>query len=291
MINKAFTVLFATDSNYVSHLATAIYSLLKNNKELRFRIVVLTGGISDIDQNKLRDVALKFSVPLEFIFLDSSNFDGLVINHHFQKSNYYRLFAADFIDDKICLYLDADVIVNGSIGEMVNVELGNYFLGAVENPGINRNIELCMHPNSKYFNSGVMLLNLEKWRQVGVKDAVISFVKKNPDAIYWVDQCGLNSIVDGNWLELNSKFNVQSSMLANTLCRGSCSNFEAVIVHFTGSEKPWKMNMKHPYKKHYWSYRNKTAYRSYLSDDFSLNTVLLFITPSFLKNFLKVFLW
>lgn len=287
MITKTSTILFATDSGYVPHLVTALYSLLQNNREMAIRLVIFTGCISSKDQNVLSQIAKEFNVSVDFFKLNDLFFDGLILNDHFQKSNYYRLFAADLIDEKTCLYLDADIIVTGSIKALLETKLDDYYLAAVENPGFDRHKELGMKPSSKYFNSGVMLLNLVKWRQANVKNKVIALTKEKPEAIHFVDQCGLNGVIDGQWLALESKYNCQSYMLMKDSYKNCSVNTEPLIVHFTGSGKPWHMNNKHPYKKLYWSYRNKTPYRSYLPDDFGIRPLIQYLTPQFFKNLIK----
>lgn len=282
-----FPVLFAADAGYAPHLASALFSLLQNNKSLQIRVIVFTAALPKQDEYKLQKLCDRFEVSLDLKYLEDKWFDGLILNHHFRKSNYYRLFASDLIDDDKCLYLDADIIVSGSISEIINAELDRTYLAAVENPGFNRHKELGMTPGSKYFNSGVMLLNLGKWRSADLKERVISFVKEKPEAIHFVDQCGLNGVVDGEWVELDAKYNYQSSMLS-TYEFESCINHQIpVVVHYTGSSKPWHLNNTHPYKKLYWHYRNQTPYKSFLSDDFSLSNVARFIAPNSVKKVAK----
>ena len=282
-----FDVLFATDVGYVSHLATAVYSLLNNNRALPLKIIVFTTVLPEEHREKLRDICEKFNAPLDFIQLDDEWFEGLILNHHFKKSNYYRLFAADLIDGERCLYLDADIVVTGSISELISVELNNGFLAAVENPGFHRHEELGMRPNSLYFNSGVMLLNLEKWRKMNLKDSVIAFVKERPGSIHFVDQCGLNGVVDGNWVKLDSKYNFQTCMLTGSDYVKGYSCKMPIVVHYTGSGKPWQMNNSHPYKYLYWYYRNQTSYKIILPDDFSLLNLAKYLLPVKLKNLIK----
>lgn len=290
MINNNLTVLFATDQGYVPHLATAIFSLLENNKKLKINIVVFSAKIAPNDQKKLEEISNFFKTHIKFEILNNNLFDGLILNHHFQKSNYYRLFAADFINADKCLYLDADLIVTDALDSLFEIELGEHFLAAVENPGFKRHKALGMSSNSKYFNSGVMLINLRKWRELDVRSAVIDFVKEKAEVIKFVDQCGLNSVVDGNWLELDCTFNFQSSMMPIGPAKNSDAMKNCKIIHFTGSSKPWQMHSKHSHKQVYWEYRNKTPYRTIFSDDFNFLTVVRYITPSSIKSFLKNFL-
>jgi len=287
-MNKSrFTVLFATDASYIPHLATAIYSLLKNNSDLRLKIVVFTVSLPENDRTNLEKIASDFNTPIKFELLDDSHFSGLILNHHFKKSNYYRLFAADFIPEAKCLYLDADLIVDSSIKDIISIDISDKFLAAVENPGFSSHATLGMREESKYFNSGVMLLNLEKWREVDTKNSVIDFVKKRPQAIQFVDQCGLNGVVDGNWLELDAKFNCQTYMLTEVHPSIYLGSNQPIVIHFTGSGKPWHLNNIHPYKKLYWRYRNKTVYKAYVPDDLTFANVIRFIAPVALKKFYR----
>lgn len=284
---KKNTVLFAIDSGYVAHLSACLYSLLKNNMHRTFNIVVITSNIAKSDCSNLCQIANSFRSNLKIEFLRESVFDGLKVNYHFQKSNYYRLFAADFIADDKCLYLDADIIVTSPIDELLDIELGDYFLAAVENPGFDRHHELGMRISSKYFNSGVMLLNLDKWRDLNVKESVINFVKKNSEVICFVDQCGLNAVVDGDWIKLDAMYNVQTSMLDKQMFSNDFVRKNCKIIHYTGSSKPWLLNNKHPFKKNYWLNRNKTPYKSFLADDFSFVNFLKLLTPCFVKSAFK----
>lgn len=280
-------ILFATDVGYVPHLAAALFSLLLNNNNLHIRVIIFTTALPKNDRYKLQALCGKFEVPVEFIYLKDNLFDGLILNHHFKKSNYYRLFAADLIEEEQCLYLDADIIVTHSIFELASVYLGESYLAAVENPGFNRHIDLGMHHESKYFNSGVMLINLEKWRSKNLRDKVISFVKDKTESIHFVDQCGLNGIVNGEWIELNAKYNCQTYMLSIHKFYSCRASQLPVIIHYTGSSKPWHLNNTHPYKKLYWHYRNQTPYKSFVADDFSLFNMIRYITPHFVRNFFK----
>jgi len=289
MKNK-YTILFATDSGYMPHLATALYSLLDNNRILDLRVVVLTGCISLEDQKNLKLIAKRFDVSLEFKLLEDNLFDGLILGNHFQKSNYYRLFAAEMLTESVCLYLDADIVVTGALNDLLETNLNDCYVAAVEDPGFDRHQELFMQFESKYFNSGVMLINLEKWRSMKLREAVISFVKINPNAIHFVDQCGLNGVIDGRWVELNPRFNFQSAMLNKQYAKNYPLTEFPTIVHYTGSSKPWHLNNKHPYKRLYWRYRNQTPYKKLISDDFSVGAVLRYITPHFIKKFIKYFI-
>jgi lipopolysaccharide biosynthesis glycosyltransferase len=290
---RPFTVLFGADKAYVAHLATAICSLLDNNKSSFFNIVIITSGVGFSIEDSARITALvkSYGQVVRFENLNESLFDDLPLTHHFQISMYYRLYAAEILDEDVCLYLDSDLVVLGSIDPLINFNLGENFLGAVEDPGFLRHRELKMNSTSNYFNSGVMLINLKKWRSFELQKKVFDRVRELSQAIRFPDQCGLNSVVDGQWCELPPEYNIQTCFFTGKLSESvelkyGFSNV-AKVIHFTGTSKPWHFLNKHPFRRSYWYYRNKTLYRSLVSDDLSLSVAVRRLTPNFIKQIIK----
>jgi lipopolysaccharide biosynthesis glycosyltransferase len=297
MNTSRFPILFASDAGYIPHLATALYSLLLNNQSIFMKIIVFTSGISKKDQQNLEQICGQFNTPLNLTQLDDISFEGLSLHSHFKKSVYYRLFAADLIQDDKCLYLDSDVTVNGSLAELISLDVNNYYLAAVKNHDcykvFNPHKELGMRLDSKYFNSGVMLINLNKWRSANLKDSVITLIRNKPEAIRLVDQCGLNGIVDGDWIELEEKYNRQTCILttnkhADVACTSNAT--KPIVIHFTGTNKPWHANYNHSHKRLYWSYRNKTPYKQFFIDQFRLANIGHYFLPSLFKKMINFFL-
>ena len=204
---EKYNLVFSTDENYIEYLSVALYSLLENNKDLYFNIYVINGGIEKEVFKKIESITNKYNCNINNIEINDDIFDKLVQNHHFAKANYYRLLIPEFIHCDKILYLDADIVVNGSIKDLYDENINDYFIASVENPGFNRHNELNMEEDSRYFNSGVMLINLAKWRSEKLQENVIDFVKNNSEVIKFVDQCGLNSIINGRWKRLPLKFN------------------------------------------------------------------------------------
>ncbi|WP_188945655.1 glycosyltransferase family 8 protein, partial [Polymorphobacter multimanifer] len=277
---------FAADRAYLPHMATALASLLVNNAGLAFHFHILH---TDIDGEALARLTAGVPHPVTSQHLPDSAFAALPVVGHLARSAYYRLFAADVIDAPQALYLDSDLIVLGDLAPLLATDLGSHAIGAVENPGAAPHPGLRMRPDSGYFNSGVMLLGLDAWRARSLRHTVIERIRAAPHAIRFADQCGLNAVLDGDWLRLHPRHNVisnfwqpdQSDAIATF---GAEAVAEAVrdplIVHFTGSSKPWQLNDHHPMKQRYWQYRNQTAFRSRLADDFSIKTLVRRLLPA-----------
>jgi len=272
-----YNIVFSTDENYVKHLCVTLISLLNNNRNMSFKIYIINNGITDYHYNNIEAVAEGFECELINARVPDDAFSQLVTNDHFTKAAYYRLLIPDLVAERKVLYLDVDIVVNGKIDKLYNKNIDNYYVAAVEEPGAEWRSELKMDETSRYFNSGMMLINLEKWEKDCLVEKVILFIEKNPRAIRFVDQCGLNAVINGNWKLLPLIYNQQAVIFEeNYKC--DCFSPEEirrakkhpVIVHYTGSSKPWHLLNNHPYKNLYWKYRSMTPYKSFLPDDFTL---------------------
>ncbi|WP_052509665.1 glycosyltransferase family 8 protein [Kitasatospora griseola] len=176
---------------------------------------------------------------------------------------YVRLAIPEVIpDERRVLYLDADTLVLGDLRPLLRQSLDGHPIGAVrdpQNPVIGRGIQL---PGWKglgvpygrdYFNSGVMLIDLDRCRQLGVFDRSRQFLAEHPDKVRFWDQDALNWAVDDNWQRLERRWNTfaMSSQAAqpgfihyaeadSPLARLLQDEETAALVHFAGPDKPWQ---------------------------------------------------
>lgn len=284
-----FNVVFATDEGYCQHLAVALQSLLANNADVEFNIYIINGGIDKRKFGKLVGMTVNYRCKLINIEINDDLFESLVRNYHFTKAIYYRLLIPNLVDEDKVLYLDADIVVNANIEELYNYDLKNDFLGAVLDPGFDRHKELGMDSKSMYFNSGVMLVNNAKWRENQIGDKVIQFVADNREVIEFPDQDGLNALIDGKWSVMDLRYNQQSVILLPDFgLKGHCFGVEElieakrnpVIVHYTGTSKPWQFANKHPLKGLYWKHLRMTPFKRYLPDEITLVNIIKKIVPN-----------
>jgi lipopolysaccharide biosynthesis glycosyltransferase len=284
-------VVFATDRGYLQHLGAAMASLVENNSGMN--IYIINSDISVADWKKLRKILDGKDSKLIDIKIDDKQIENLITHSYFTKAMYYRLFIPEIIKGKRALYLDADIVVNGRIDDLYNTDISNTFIAAVHNPGIDNHAELRMDSLAKYFNSGVMLINLEYWRTFNIKEKVIEFIAGRQRVVQFPDQDGLNSVINGNWLELHPKYNMHTIFLCAEYASASPIK-EAidnpVIIHYTGSSKPWHFADHHHFKHLYWKYLRKTPYKFAIPSEplrlLSLNN-LKRVIPMPIKDVLK----
>lgn len=195
---------------------------------------------------------------------------------------YYRLLIPDLLlgeNVQKAIYLDCDLMLNADISELWNVELGRNVLAAVAetNEGcryvsspraLRLYKELGIPEKNKYFNSGVLVMNLEEWRKRNITAKVCNYLTENREQVIYHDQDGLNAILWDSWLELPTDWNVMSYLFI-TEHKHQVINMEKEtveqlrrnpkIVHFTGWKKPWIEECVHPYASLYRKYAQEVG--------------------------------
>jgi lipopolysaccharide biosynthesis glycosyltransferase len=290
-------IVFATDKNYIQHLCAALISLLVNNRDLALQINIISSGITARQKRIIATIAKPFDCSIRHITISDQLFVELATEHTmYPKGIYYRLLIPELIDAPKLLYLDCDIIVNGSIKGLYEQNPGDAYVCAIEDPGFDRHQQLGMDKQAKYFNSGMMLINLAKWKETALHKKVIDFIEHNPDAVWFPDQCGLNAIINGNWKTVPLKYNQQSSIFSENFeqqfdCFDPDELQEAknnpVIIHYTGGSKPWHSKNKHPYKRLYWHYLRMTPYRFAIYQDLQPVNILKAMIPAGMKTAIK----
>lgn len=285
-----FPIVFAIDKNYISHFATALFSLLVNNKDINLKIYVLTtDDLSNYD-NKIRQISNSFNVSLEILVLDDNFFMDFFVSNHITKATYFRILIPSLINHDRCLYLDSDLIVLSSIKELIEFDLKDYYVGAVKDiyPAPKLLYKLGFHSKSKYFNAGLLLINIKKWVACNIQPKTINIIKNKDFALTFHDQCALNAVINGKWIELHKKYNFMLQPKSHYKNEKSIS---PLIVHFITNSKPWHFKNNHPYKNKYWYFRNKTKFKfifgKYFGDDFEIIEYLSWKTPDFIKKMIR----
>ncbi|WP_273725132.1 glycosyltransferase [Brucella gallinifaecis] len=186
-----------------------------------------------------REVQCNQRIYYHYDKLMSSLPSGLPVSQRWPHIVYLRLFAPDFLKQyNRVLYLDADVHSMKKAPEIWTIDLP-HGLGAVSEcaliglqslESLNR---VGVH-SGRYFNSGVILIDVQKWDTTDIPSKLIHYFKEYPNSSCF-DQDFLNSILGGRWTELGPRFNYQARLFSVGLSRA----ISPVFVHFNSDEKPW----------------------------------------------------
>jgi lipopolysaccharide biosynthesis glycosyltransferase len=272
----ALAVVVAVNTKYVQHLCAAVKSLLVNNQGRSFRIYVINSGIPVSVFDRLRQVAADAErCEVIDLVVPETLFEGMLLTQYYSREIYYRLMIPELVDEEKVLYIDSDIIVDGSLDGLFELDLDGVYAGAVREPWFDRHAELELDPGHRYFNSGVMLINVRKWKEDGLHLDVIDYIARHRQAIRFPDQDGLNAMIGDRYLPLPLKYNLTfipgEDDLTEQGLYGPDELEEArrrpVIIHYSGGSKPWHSQNRHPYKSLYWKYLRMTPYRFALPDE------------------------
>lgn len=160
------TIVYASDKNYAALTAISAVSLLKHNPGAS--IVLLGYNLEADAQELVRSRVEKAGGKFKYIDVSPSIADLKDKGYcgYTSYAAYARIFIPDVLDeDGRVLYLDGDTLVNGSLAELMAIDLkGKPFALAVDCVPCSYK-RVINHPTDQpYFNSGVMVLDLKKWR-------------------------------------------------------------------------------------------------------------------------------
>ena len=259
-------IVISPDEKYALHGLTMLNSLVANNRGIQFMIHILDGGISIKNKLKFQLFFIKNGLNYQFYKVDYSRIINAPTHGHISLSAYSRLFLATVINKEInkVLYLDCDLIVVKKINSLLNTNIEDFFIAASEekiSSDLNNKLEL---DGSLYFNSGVMLINLNKWRKENIESKFVDFIKNKSEKIKYWDQDVLNYCLKNKWLRLPQKYNLTHfyfypndytpSYFGLNQTQYEEIQKDPVIIHYTSHQKPWIEGCKHPKKYLYFKY-------------------------------------
>jgi len=252
----------AADARFVRPLAVMLQSTLVHMEDDRTPVVyILHNGIDESD--RVRVVSpWEHRGRVEWLQPGLHEFGDLPLWGRMPVTTYYKLALPKMLPDSVrkVIWLDCDLIVNRDLGELYDLPLNGQPVLAAQDAtvplvssrfGVSGFREMGIPPDARYFNAGVMVVNLASWRREGIVPRTIAYLKENGRDVFFWDQEGLNAVLAGRWGELDSRWNQSASAPATG---------EAWIVHFTGSLKPWKYETTDPHCELYFRYLDMTAW-------------------------------
>ncbi len=231
----------------------------------------------------------------------SKSIEALPGTRHFPKIIWYRSLLPQLRPSlSRILYLDCDTLVLDALGELWNTDLRNSYVAAVRNliePKLaTRHYGLGIPPEQVYFNSGVLLMNLEAMRRDGCVEHVFEHAQRYYGQSPWPDQDSLNYVLGPRCVLLDPRWNCQNSFFywpqAEEAFGKSVLNKATSspgILHFEGpyEAKPWHYLNRHPFRELFWQHLRATPYRETHPEDRTLKNVLRRYLPERLYQSLR----
>ena len=167
------------------------------------------------------------------------------------------------------LYLDVDLIVNNDLKDLWNININDYYCAAVKDLNFDtEKYKKCigMSDNEEYINAGVILFNLKKLREDNIAEKYFKNNEIYKDKIKYQDQDVIN-------ITLSNKIKIIDSIYNFTRNDKTKNRNDAVIIHFFGAKKPWKILSFNKLKQLYYYYYIRSPYLKINS----FNKLLFFI--------------
>jgi lipopolysaccharide biosynthesis glycosyltransferase len=151
-----------------------------------------------------------------------------------------RLLMPELLADRYdrLLYLDVDIEIRGDVAPLFNLDLQGRVLAAATAHAPEAHYRaLGMTPPYRYFNSGVMLIDVARWNAERIGERTLQFIERNAAICKLPDEDALNAVIDGQILVLSPIWNFRADLI---LLRRTEPLVTPVICHYDGPQKPWK---------------------------------------------------
>lgn len=257
-------ICFAINKEYVQHLSVAITSIMVNNAETPLDFHILSTDLTENDRLVLSQMCRREQVKIHFHLVDDHIFSDFRLNiPHISKETYYRYVLPELLPDiDKALYLDADIIVKGSLREIWSLDISDYYMAGVSDTyisdiGYKKKMGF---DDDLYVNAGVLLFNLDKIRKDNKVEELFRNTLELANDIEYQDQDILNITFKGKIFKLPQKYNYT---FRDVVSNSKKELRNSVIVHFTGDRKPWDyfFGTTNPAEVYYYFYLLRSPFK------------------------------
>ncbi len=283
-------IVYQSDDNYAVFMGVSICSLLENNKNAEtINIYIIDDAISEKNKKLLNDMVNSYSRKVIFLsgenvlnnkeITDAFAYVGMRKNTH----SYLKLFLDYLLPEcnERLLYIDCDTAVTGDLQELMSIDLKGNTLGMVKDSLVIKSKKsIGFNKKDNYYNSGVILIDLAKWRERNCSTRILDHVK-NVRIYGTVDQDVLNVELKEEIFPLPVKYNLQPVHLDypySLYCKiykheeeyySEEEITDAVrepgIIHYLRyiGESPWNEGNVHPGTKYFDKYLELSPWKGY----------------------------
>lgn len=265
----------AADRNYGAYAGLVMQSAVSATRRNRIHFHLLSDNVDPGDIEKCRRIARDTGNSFSSYEVSSklSNLPkSLRMANHISRAAYSRLLFSDLLPQDIhrIIYLDCDVVCQQDLTELWERGADVAMIAAVRDPWLDPDpalkSSLGLSPDHVYFNSGVLLINVDTWRAEDTESRLCTFITTRPD-IKHADQDTLNAVLSPRLTALPEKWNTMIDH-PRRADEGRLRD-EAAILHYVGGFKPWHFGytLAHPRKGHpYATVKRGSPWRSKLPD-------------------------
>lgn len=249
----------AINHSYVLPLAVMLESLKQHlSSSLRPELYLIHAGIPQSSLDVISSI-----VETHSIVLTEAQLSAAPQSPRFPREASAPLLLPELLPaalDRV-LFLDADILVLKDLAELWETPLDQHVLAAVQDAAVPR----CSAPrgvkgwqtlgipaDAHYFNCGVLLIHLGRWREREVTRRAVQYLETTREPIDFLHQEALNAILWNDWKALDSQWNLLASLAGRRYAPAASAAWRRPgIVHFAGRMKPWRAPVGGPFNAPY----------------------------------------
>jgi lipopolysaccharide biosynthesis glycosyltransferase len=265
-LEKTINIGFGVDAAFIRPMGVTITSLAENNSDIFFNAYLFFSSISDDDLTKLEQIPIKYpNIKLILYEVELETFKQLPRLLHISLATYFRFIMPIVLSNLAnILYLDADILCLNTIEKLTDIDLAEKVAVVIEDKcGIEQveridNLNLSHMPLEKYFNAGVILINIAKWNELEISENAIKLLSENPTKFKLLDQDILNILLNRRVKYLTNEWN---HMLYMRDKDNSDMPSNIVLLHCTDIPKPWSCVCRHYTQNYYLHYEKLSPWQ------------------------------
>lgn len=260
-------ILVTIDRNYLHPLAVMLKSLTVHHRNRPVRVYILHRSLLPEDFIRLEEAINAPKLELINLPAGDSILADAPTTDRYPLEMYDRIFAAHYLPQDLerVLYLDPDMVVNGPLDDLWELDLGDNWFGAASHvaKGLEwmNAVRLQSETPGPYINSGVLLMNLSLLRREQQLQPVLDYVRDHWRTLFLPDQDIISALYGDKILRLNP---YRYNMTERLFTAASLSHKDPLalswvrehsrIIHYCGRNKPWKEHYLGKLDCFYWEY-------------------------------------
>ena len=281
-------ILYQFNEKYAPYAGVSITSLFKNNRDVNHITVWILGeGLGEETVSRFASLADEYGREIRYI--DAASLvrrirDMGMPSYRGSYAANIRMFISEIFPEEVrrVLYLDADTIVRSDISDLYDSDMKGHTIAMVyDSLGESHKSEIGLRDDEGYYNSGVILFDVDMWREKGYTGRIIEHVKNVRAQYPSPDQDLINVVCRGDIMTLPPGYNFQPVHRAYKIkdyfrnyghttyySRQELAeaNREPKIIHFFRfvGEFPWNKGNVHPFNDIFDKYLALSLWKDYV---------------------------
>ena len=266
-----FELACSSDAGFLPHVSAMLHSVLTHTAPPVRVWLMHAQELPAEGRDRLRAVVEGGGARLEFLPIPRGLLRGFP-TERFHEAAWYKVLLPELLPRlERVLYIDADTIVTDTLWPLWGTDLQGRLYGAVTNPlyPYMRNWpkqDLGLDDPRDYINTGVLLLDLERWRAENTIGALREYAAAHP-LNSCPEQDAMSALIPRRRVHLHPRWNAQSTVfelppqrLPFTPQEVAEARARPAVIHYIGPFKPWHYLCKHPLRGLYFEHLRRTPW-------------------------------